>query len=81
MFKNKGKWYEWTLLVDVFNNEILAHSVTDRPGYNKPYYDFLDEQKDLKELKKSITPQSLSTPTRELSTHPKHIAWLMKSIT
>lgn len=52
MFKNKGKWYEWTLLVDVFNNEILAHSVTDRPGYNKPYYDCLDELKRLAGTKK-----------------------------
>ena len=55
MFKNKGKWYEWTLLVDVFNNEILAHSVTDRPGYNKPYYDCLDELKRLAGTKKEQT--------------------------
>ncbi|MBR4090212.1 MAG: IS3 family transposase [Mogibacterium sp.] len=52
MFKNNGKWYEWTLLVDVFNNEILAHSVTDKPGYNKPYYDCLDELKRLAGTKK-----------------------------
>ena len=42
MFKNKDKWYEWTLLVDAYNNEILAHSITDRQGYNKPYYDCLN---------------------------------------
>ena len=52
MFKNKGKWYEWTLLIDVFNNEILAHSVTDRIGDNKPYYDCLDELKRLAGTKK-----------------------------
>ena len=28
MFRSKGKWYEWTLLVDAYNNEILAHSLT-----------------------------------------------------
>jgi transposase InsO family protein len=55
MFKSRGKWYEWTLLVDVFNNEILAHSVTDRPGYNKPYYDCLDELKRLAGTKKEQT--------------------------
>jgi hypothetical protein len=32
------KYWEWTLLLDTFNNEILAHSVTDIPGSNKPYY-------------------------------------------
>ena len=35
------KYWEWTLLLDTFNNEILAHSVTDVPGSNKPYYDCL----------------------------------------
>ena len=52
MFKSKGKWYEWTLLVDVFNNEILAHSVTDRPGYNKPYYDCLEVLNGIAGIKK-----------------------------
>ncbi|MBR1744904.1 MAG: transposase, partial [Fibrobacter sp.] len=33
------KYWEWTLLLDTFNNEILAHSVTDIRGSNKPYYD------------------------------------------
>ena len=33
----RTKW-EWTLLLDTFNNEILAHSVTSTPGSNKPYY-------------------------------------------
>ena len=35
------KYWEWTLLLDTFNNEILAHSVTDIQGSNKPYYDCL----------------------------------------
>ena len=35
------KHWEWTLLLDTFNNEILAHSVSDIPGDNKPYYDCL----------------------------------------
>lgn len=56
MFKSKGKWYEWTLLVDVFNNEILAHSVTDRPGYNKPYYDCLEVLNGIAGVKKENNP-------------------------
>lgn len=43
MFKSKGKWYEWTLLIDAFNNEILAHKVSDKPGDNRPYYHVLEE--------------------------------------
>jgi len=42
MFKSNGKWYEWTLSVKVFNNEIPAHSVMSKIGYNKPYYDCLN---------------------------------------
>lgn len=55
MFKNKGKWYEWTLLVDVYNNEILAHSLTNRQGYNKPYYDCLEVLTEIAGLKKEQT--------------------------
>ena len=32
VFKNKGKNWEWTLLVDTFNNEILAHQATPIQG-------------------------------------------------
>ena len=42
MFKCNNKWYEWTLLIDTFNNEILAHSVSSRPGDSKPYYHCLN---------------------------------------
>lgn len=39
--QNKGVLYEWTLLLDAFNNEIIAHSLS-RNGNNKPYYHCLD---------------------------------------
>lgn len=42
MFNAKGRSWEWTLLLDTFNNEILAHSVTDVKGSNKPYYECLE---------------------------------------
>ena len=46
VFKNNGKNWEWTLLVDTFNNEILAHQATPIQG-NKPYYHCLEELKKL----------------------------------
>ena len=55
MFKNNGKWYEWTLLIDVFNNEILAHSVSSKQGDTKPYYDCLNELKKLAIKRKEQT--------------------------
>ena len=39
--------WEWTILLDTFNNEILAHSVTPVKGSNKPYYHCLDVLKKL----------------------------------
>ena len=47
IFKNKGKNWEWTLLVDTFNNEILAHQATPITGSNKPYYHCLEVLKKL----------------------------------
>ena len=42
-------YWEWTLLLDTFNNEILAHSVSSQAGSNKPYYHWLDALKSLME--------------------------------
>ena len=47
ILKNHGKQWEWTLLLDTFNNEILAHSVSQIPGDNKPYYNCLNALKRL----------------------------------
>ncbi len=41
-FTSNGVTWEWTLLVDTFNNEILAHKATTRTGSNKPYYHCLN---------------------------------------
>ena len=51
------KYWEWTLLLDTFNNEILAHSVTDIPGSNKPYYDCLAVLNQLAGKKEEHKPQ------------------------
>ena len=43
MFKVKGVYWEWTIMVDTFNNEIIAHSATNITGSNKPYYECLEK--------------------------------------
>ena len=58
IFKNKGRNWEWTLLVDTFNNEILAHQATPVQGNTKPYYHCLEVLKKLAGKKKEEqTPQ------------------------
>lgn len=41
---HKGLRYEWTILLDTFNNEILAHALS-RNGDNAPYYHCLEALK------------------------------------
>jgi transposase InsO family protein len=58
IFKNNGRNWEWTLLVDTFNNEILAHQATPVTGSNKPYYHCLEVLKKLAGKKnEEQTPQ------------------------
>lgn len=52
-----GNW-EWTLIIDTFNNEIIAHNYSPKRGDVKPYYKCLDKLKVLvgtKEEQKSPT--------------------------
>lgn len=39
---HKGVRWEWTYLLDVFNNEIIASYVTNKAGSNLPYYRCLE---------------------------------------
>ena len=58
VFKKNGKNWEGTLLVDTFNNEILAHQATPVTGSNKPYYHCLEVLKELAGKKnEEQTPQ------------------------
>jgi putative transposase len=41
MLRFKGKKYEWTYMIDVYNNEILTHHSTDNPGNRSPYFECL----------------------------------------
>jgi transposase InsO family protein len=38
MVRHRGKKYEWTYMIDVYNNEILTHHLTDTPGDRSPYF-------------------------------------------
>ena len=57
ILKNNGKQWEWTLLLDTFNNEIIAHSVSPVAGDNKPYYHCLDKLNKLAGKKRSRSPR------------------------
>ena len=50
-------YWEWTILLDTFNNEILAHSVTSQRGSNKPYYHCLEQLKKLMDKREEQTSQ------------------------
>lgn len=57
IFKHKGTRWEWTILLDTFNNEILAHQATNVQGSNKPYYYCLEQLKLLLNKNEEQTPQ------------------------
>ncbi len=50
-------YWEWTILLDTFNNEILAHSVTSQRGSNKPYYHCLEQLKNMMDKREEQTSQ------------------------
>ena len=56
MFKVKGVYWEWTIMVDTFNNEIIAHSATNITGSNKPYYECLEKLNQLAGKKEEQKP-------------------------
>lgn len=43
MIKHGGKSYEWTYLLDTFNNEILSSHLSAIPGDRRPYFDCLKD--------------------------------------
>ena len=45
MLKVGTTCWEWTILLDTFNNEVLAHSVISQTESNKPYYHCLEKWK------------------------------------
>ena len=47
VIRHKGKQYEWTFFLDVFNNAIIACDISDKPGDPKPYFNCRDKLLDL----------------------------------
>ena len=55
IIKTKHCKWEWTLMVDVFNNEILAHSVSSVAGSNSTYFKCLENFMKLLDKKEGQT--------------------------
>ena len=53
--KHRGKLYEWTYILDTFNNEILTSHISAIPGDRRPYFACLED------LKKKIEEQTAPT--------------------
>ena len=53
MLRHQGKTYEWTYVLDTFNNEILSSHISDIPGDRRPYFsclsDLIEKTKEQKE--------------------------------
>ncbi len=57
--KYKGENYEWTYLLDTYNNEIISHHLSKRQGDRKPYFDCLNDLK--QKIEEQKTPTVLHT--------------------
>lgn len=58
-FKHKGVRWEWTYMLDVYNNEIIASSVTNKTGSSLPYYHCLNTL--IEKTKEQNCPVTLHT--------------------
>lgn len=61
ILKTRKGYYEWTLMIDTFNNEIIAHAVSSLHGDNKPYYKCLRKLIQLHRKKEVAAPTVLHT--------------------
>lgn len=43
VLSHRGKRYEWTFLLDTYNNSIISWSLSSKPGDPKPYYECRDK--------------------------------------
>lgn len=57
--KYRGHAYEWTYLLDTYNNEIISHHLTARIGDKRSYFSCLDDLK--KKIEEQTTPVVLHT--------------------
>ena len=59
MIKYKGKRYEWTYLLDTFNNEIISSHISGIPGDRRPYFQCLNDL--IERTKEQTHPVILNT--------------------
>ena len=64
IIKYRGTLYEWTFLLDTFNNAFVTGHVSNKKGDRQPYFTCLDE---LKQLKKNRQPSPFCTQIKGLS--------------
>ena len=57
--RHKGIQYEWTYILDTFNNEIVSSHISSRPGDRRPYFACLDDL--MKKIEEQATPTVLHT--------------------
>jgi len=57
--RHRGRSYEWTYMLDTFNNEIIASHLTARIGDRQPYFSCLNDLK--KKIEGKTTPVVLHT--------------------
>jgi transposase InsO family protein len=55
ILKHRGKNYEWTFLLDTFDNSIISSHVSGKTGDVRPYYKCLDDLKTLTKEKTAST--------------------------
>lgn len=62
MLKHRGKNYEWTYILDIFDNSIISSHISGLPGDIRTYYECLNDLKLL--IKQKTTPTVLHTDHR-----------------
>lgn len=43
VLQHRGRTYEWTFIIDIFSNSIIASSLSSKHGDNLPYYNCLNQ--------------------------------------
>lgn len=59
--RHKGRLYEWTYLLDTFNNEILSHKISKNQGDRIPYFNCLEDLKKILIDRRQTYPVTLHT--------------------
>lgn len=57
--KHKGKRYEWTYMLDTYNNEIISSHLSSQYGDRRPYFHCLEDLKE--KIKEQTAPVVLHT--------------------